>query len=70
MDQWNNFNSPGYRESDNYMMETGSSPHIIDMDMAAPPRMIASDDIQINCYRHDGISEQPVSPEVQKVNNY
>ena len=67
MEQWSNL-SIAYRDSEGYMMETGNAPNIMDMDISAcPPRMMASDDIQINCYQHVGISEQPVSPEVQKV---
>ena len=49
------------------MMDTSGTINIMDMDASGPPRMVASDDIQIDCYNHDRIIERPMSPEVQKV---
>ena len=68
MDQWSNPRQSYINQQENhYMMDTSAPINIMDMDASGPPRMVASDDIQIDCFNHDRIIERPMSPEVQKV---
>ncbi|KAL5253206.1 hypothetical protein ACHWQZ_G013102 [Mnemiopsis leidyi] len=68
MDQWSNPRQSYINQQDNhYMMDTSAPINIMDMDASGPPRMVASDDIQIDCFNHDRIIERPMSPEVQKL---
>ena len=70
MDQWSNPRQSYINQQDNhYMMDTSAPINIMDMDASGPPRMVASDDIQIDCFNHDRIIERPMSPEVQKVSS-
>ena len=49
------------------MMDTSGTINIMDMDASGPPRMVASDDIQIDCFDYNKPIQRPMSPEVQKV---
>ena len=68
MEQWNHPRQSYINQQDNhYMMDTSGTINIMDMDASGPPRMVASDDIQIDCFDYNKPIQRPMSPEVQKV---